>query len=733
MGGRLLAACVLAAVGCGSAAAPTAADGVLDLSGWRPSDGPVRLAGDWRMYWHRFVDDGAADPGPPDSVVPLRIWNGMPLTDGTRATPFGWATYRVSVRLPAWAKSGQESLAVHLLEASSAYRLVVRDTSGRLLASFESGRISSDAQHSVPRRLPGTLRFNPTDDLIVTEQVSNWEHGRGGPWAVPLIGRTWEVDRGLRRELVLDFIVIGVLLIIAGHNLAMFALRRRDQAPLWFAVACILLTVRALVVRRYPDAAWPEGWSWLFGLRLEYLSFYLAVPALALFFRALFQHDVGRRFVTALTAVFVVTSLVVMVTPARVFTQTLTMIQIGTVVCLGWAFYQMGRLIRRGNRLALIMLFGFTLLAGTTIYDILFSRNVFNGGYASHYGISGFVFVQSLILAVVNERARRELEARNRDVLLLNETLRQSIGVRSRELQEALQLLEAHTDRSEIEPGHVLAGRYRIDRVLGAGGMGLVYEASRLTDGARVAVKMLRGPWGRDKLARFAREAELATRVVHPNVITLFDFAVTDDGECYLAMELVEGGSLEQRRDQFGAVAGALPILRQLAGALAAIHRAGIVHRDLKPANILMAGELVKVGDFGIAGLRVWSLASQVRFGAALAETVPEDPELTAPGAFLGSPRYMAPELAGGAERASSRSDVFSFGLIAFELLTGARAFEDPPVIARAEGRDIPPAPPFYGKAPSLSREVAELLDRCLWLEPSGRPTAGELLEVLGG
>jgi Tol biopolymer transport system component len=246
-------------------------------------------------------------------------------------------------------------------------------------------------------------------------------------------------------------------------------------------------------------------------------------------------------------------------------------------------------------------------------------------------------------------------------------------------------------------------GPYEILSALGAGGMGEVYRARDTRLGRDVAIKVLPESFSsdRDRVRRFEQEARTVAALNHPNILAIFDIG-TQDQTSYLVSELLEGESLRDRLR-----AGALSPRRageyalQLAHGLAAAHSKGVVHRDLKPENIFITREnRLKVLDFGLAKLQPMGLA------AAASEQTAASGELgTSPGVVLGTVGYMAPEQVRG-EPADHRSDIFAFGAILYEMLSGQRAFkrdtsaetltailkEDPPELESASGQQIPPA-----------------------------------------
>ena len=215
--------------------------------------------------------------------------------------------------------------------------------------------------------------------------------------------------------------------------------------------------------------------------------------------------------------------------------------------------------------------------------------------------------------------------------------------------------------------GQVIADRYHITALIGEGGMGRVYLAEHVRMGRKSALKVMSPALATtaDAITRFNREASNASRINHPNVAAIYDFGETPDGLLYLAMEYVEGETLHALINRGGPLpaARAAAITKGAADALHAAHHLGIIHRDLKPDNIMLSRQLdgsdwVKVVDFGIAK----SMGSQ---GPSGGQTV------TTAGVSLGTPEYMSPEQLAG-ERLDHRTDIYSLGLVLFNMLTGA-------------------------------------------------------------
>jgi serine/threonine-protein kinase len=223
--------------------------------------------------------------------------------------------------------------------------------------------------------------------------------------------------------------------------------------------------------------------------------------------------------------------------------------------------------------------------------------------------------------------------------------------------------------RSSIDVGSVIAGTYTIEALIGRGGMGAVFLASHnRLPGKKVAIKLLHAEMdGEEVLARFNREAKIASLLSHPNIVHIEDYNVTAEGMPYVVLEYLQGESLAQRvRRGPMSLDETFSLVRQIASALAAAHGKGITHRDLKPANIFVVPseidgvtrEIAKVLDFGISKMRDGSTVK------------------TQDSALLGTPQYMAPEQAlGQHDKVDQRTDIFALGAIVYEMLSGQAAF----------------------------------------------------------
>ena len=285
------------------------------------------------------------------------------------------------------------------------------------------------------------------------------------------------------------------------------------------------------------------------------------------------------------------------------------------------------------------------------------------------------------------------------------------------------------TDADIADPllGTVLLEQFRIDEQIGTGGMGTVYRARQTTVDRDVAIKVLKSELARDEQAvfRFEREARLAISLDHPNLVRVFLSGRLGDGRLYIVMELLEGRSLAEELERNGLLSleRALILIMKLCAGLGAVHAAGIVHRDIKPENVYLVkrgrdDDFVKLVDFGIA---------------RVLEADGIGPTTTQSGRVFGTATYISPEAATG-EETDQRSDIYSLGVLAYQLLTGVLPFE-----AKTAGAVLmqhvhqePPLLQTKGRGAEVPNEVAQVVMRSLSKDPDARQqTLAEFLDSL--
>jgi hypothetical protein len=263
-------------------------------------------------------------------------------------------------------------------------------------------------------------------------------------------------------------------------------------------------------------------------------------------------------------------------------------------------------------------------------------------------------------------------------------------------------------------------GQYVLERKIGEGAMGVVYRATHAMLRRPAAIKLLLKERASEiDLARFEREVQLTSRLVHPNTISIFDYGRTAEGVFYYVMEYLDGVDLQRLVDRYGPVppARAINILAQISGALAEAHALGLIHRDIKPANIVLTErpdepDVVKVVDFGLVRT----------FGGSLAES-------TAANVIIGTPLYMAPEAISQPETVDGRSDLYAVGAVGYFLLTGRHVFEAASVLEVCSKHMLEaPVPPSRRLGKPLPADLEAIVLGCLAKDRNARPPSAAAL-----
>ncbi len=278
------------------------------------------------------------------------------------------------------------------------------------------------------------------------------------------------------------------------------------------------------------------------------------------------------------------------------------------------------------------------------------------------------------------------------------------------------------------KPGDLLGGKFRIEALIGRGGMGAVFSAQHEMLGQRVAIKMLLSAVAsnREAVARFLNEARAAARIEGEHVARVMDVATLDDGRPYMVIEYLDGSDLSQHLEARGPlpVREAVDHILQALEALAQAHARGIVHRDFKPSNLFLARRLdgttlVKVLDFGIAK-------------ATQPQTFQESASVTRSNAILGSPQYMSPEQLRNPRNVDARTDIWAVGLTLYELLTGSAPFSGRTFGELFAAILEETAPPIRAQRPDVDPELEAIIARCLCRDVNQRyPNVTELAQVL--
>lgn len=715
---------------------------------------------------------------------------------------------RAAVPLPASMHGEPVDLSIPLLEAP--------------VAVFADGQPVPPAGPPPRYREPGPHRFRIPATATADGHLELWldvHHGwaKSGwlptvPQLVPAGASDPPAVAAQWLNIYASWLALGVLFQVGTTCVVVYVLDRRRRPYLWFGIQAVLAM------------PYPAFWSglltrWLGPVELPLLDLGVLAGLLVSlrFTHSLFELGRVPRLLDAIVVATAVAS-AVLLDPFTGATLAARAVAVSVAACATYQVVTIGRvLLRRPQDRAEALLLGSGWIAlgigasGET-YSWFLAAELLGGPHLTSVALTVLALFLSLVLSrshittlaradelnATLARRVREVETERARATELNEELRAQISERSANLFAALALVDSagESRRAPLAVGTEIDGRYRIAAALGAGAMGMVYEVVHLTDGSRWAMKVAHEVRGA-ALARLAREAHLASKLRHENVVQIRDIGASTLGFMYIVLELVEGQSLGQRLREAGPLPpdDALQVLRQVAAGLGALHGAGIAHRDLKPDNVLItahAGRLVaKITDFGISRLdrrsdpadapavslpelveaplggreRADSVVHTVRLEPEPAASAAEhedthamaptpagaDPEtlplrpaheatpqpgapahslaLTGTGLLIGTPHYIAPELARPGRKVDVRADLFSFGVLAFELLLGERPFPEAVAlrVLRRESVEQLAAP----RLPARYDAIEPLLRRCLAFDPASRPTAAEVVAGL--
>jgi PAS domain S-box-containing protein len=429
---------------------PQAVQGVLDLTGWDfDRNGPVDLVGEYEFYWNRHLRPADFEvtlpPRPSGFIKVPGFWNGYRL-DGVELPGDGYATYRLTIRLD---RPGAR-LALKVPEVSTAYRLFIDHNEMTAM-----GAAGESMQTTVPRQHPLLIAFTPgSDRMVLLIQVSNFHHRRGGLWEVIVLGKADDLARRQERERGLDFFLLGGIFIMAVYHLGLFLARRKFRSTLYFGIFCFLVALRLFTTgERYLVQMMP-ALDWGLLVKIEYLSFYLAVPVFGMFIQSLFMVFSPRllRLILFLGAGF---SLLVVLTPVRVFSYSLPLYELITLALMAYTFRVMLSQSVRQQSGALVFVGGTLLLCLAAINDILYVERVLNTGFSAPIGLFLFIFAQAFILFLRMFKAYTLVETQGAELRDTLESYKQEVLDRMR-IEEALRESEEkyRTILNSIQEGY---------------------------------------------------------------------------------------------------------------------------------------------------------------------------------------------------------------------------------------------------------------------------------------
>ncbi|MBK8395294.1 MAG: adenylate/guanylate cyclase domain-containing protein [Leptospiraceae bacterium] len=395
---------------------PKAIKGFLDLStAQMNSEEVVKLDGEWEFYWNRFLYSGKSDQTNKNtdfiySKVPGN-WNGE-IVNGKELPGYGYGTYRLKLILP----EGNDTFALKTPDLATSYRIWFN---GELLT--ENGFISDKAETFKPQFLVGISYIrNPKLENEIVVEIANFAHVKGGFWESMRIGTNKGIHDFREKKFGFDLFLTGSLLIMGIYHIGLFSLRRNDRSSLWLGVFCFIMIVRTLTTGERLLFSYFPDINFEFGLKLEYLSFFLATPVFSMFLNSLYPEEFKSKPLKIILFSSSIFILLVFFSFVNIYSRSAIPYQLVTVSSLIYGITALVKGSIRKREGAFVALIGFLVLFATIINDILYANVVINTAQLSPFGLFVFIFSQAFLLSIRFSKAFFNVELLSQDLSKTN-------------------------------------------------------------------------------------------------------------------------------------------------------------------------------------------------------------------------------------------------------------------------------------------------------------------------
>ncbi|MGD9055482.1 MAG: 7TM diverse intracellular signaling domain-containing protein [Desulfobacterales bacterium] len=390
---------------------PKAVNGILDLSDWDfKKDGPVDLSGEYEFYWSQHLTPLDFSKAPlPEKTGFIKVpgyWKDETF-NGKKFPGQGYVTYRLNIQLNEQTKS----LALRLLEISTAYNIFVN---GQKVGAL--GAPSNSLETTIAQQFPQIINFKiKTNRMELIFQVSNFHHRRGGLWEIIQLGREKDLLKAQQKRLSFDLFLCGSILIMALYHLGLFCVRKKDRSSLYFSIFCFLIALRLLTTGgRYLILLFPDM-SYELMIKLEYLSFYLAVPAFGLFLQSIFP-KFSKRIRHLIIILGIAFSCVVIFTPTRIFSYTLNAYEMATLITIIYGLYVIFASLPKMRIEAFVFLIGFFIFLLAVLNDMLHVERIIQTGFYVPFGLFAFILSQAFLLSYRFSTALTTVETQQKEL-----------------------------------------------------------------------------------------------------------------------------------------------------------------------------------------------------------------------------------------------------------------------------------------------------------------------------
>ena len=406
---------------CATKPKPIAKHGVLDLRKWDfTRDGTVTLRGDWAFYWKKILSPqklSQLEKGefkhPKNWFVVPGYWNNVKGKDGKPLGPFGFATLRLKIRLPTSAASLPEGLQLFSPNQRTANRLWIVDEHGKTLTRpLKNGVVGQKAETHEPRILSDNTRFRTkSKSLTIVLQVSNYSHTRGGPYKLAKLGSAKVLSAAQQYTQRFNAFLLGFVAFMAFYHFLLFAFKRDEFSPLWFACFCTIIGIRILLVNGELYSFAQSEFLWDAMLRFEYISVFASVALPLLFIHSIYPKVYKIKVVRFFVGIALLFTLVTLLVPTLIATRILGFF---FPVVLFSLIYILVLLVRIAfttkDVIANLILLSFFLGGLTMVNDMLHAQNVIRTAYISGFGLIQLIIFQAVVLSIINQRNRRAIE-----------------------------------------------------------------------------------------------------------------------------------------------------------------------------------------------------------------------------------------------------------------------------------------------------------------------------------